>query len=259
MYCGPTLSRIIGTMLDVDIWFPFTAMSLVACNPNRERAKVFASFWHTNCVAIAREFNDPTATRLFALSFVSAFLLGSLYYFLAFGGYCTFGSRLLEAPNIVTMYGQEDPFFTTVRLGLAFSLTVAIPLNVFPIRESVENMQLFNRLPIRLRRQLLGPVSDPKLQAARQHEIVGVTLVLIPMTLSLCFSNVIQLITILGGSLVSLLMIVFPCIVFRMICPSSILSSATLIFGICFAGFLALASWNYPVSKWLLDVWHLVT
>ena len=212
--------------------------------------QVFASFWHTNCVAIAREFNNPTKVRLFALSFTSAFLLGLLYYFLAFGGYFTFGARLLTAPNIVTLYGQEDPFFTAVRLGLAFSLTIAIPLNVFPIRESVENMQLFRKLPFGLRRRLLGPATDPKKQAAREHEIVGVTLVLIPMFLSLTFRNVVQLITILGGSLVSLMMIVFPCIVLRMLLPSYlILWWVTLIGGISFASFLALASWGFVGEK----------
>ena len=211
-----------------------------------EVAEVFASFWHTNCVAIAREFNNPTKKRLFALSFTSAFLLGLLYYFLAFGGYFTFGAKLLTAPNIVTLYGQDDPFFTAVRLGLAFSLTIAIPLNVFPIRESVENMQLFRKLPTAVRRRLLGPAT---MQASREHEIVGVTLVLIPMILSLAFRNVVQLITILGGSLVSLMMIVFPCIVLRMICPSLLLWRTTLMFGISFASFLALASWGFVGEK----------
>lgn len=210
---------------------------------------VFASFWHTNCVAIAREFQNPTKLRLCVLSFASAFLLGLLYYFLAVGGYFTFGAKLLTAPNIVTLYGQADPFFIAVRLGLAFSLTIAIPLNVFPIRESVENMQLFRKLPTGIRRRLLGPATDPKMQATREHEIVGVTLVLIPMILSLCFRNVVQLITILGGSLVSLMMIVFPCIVFRMICPSSLLWWTTLMIGISFATFLALASWGFVGEK----------
>lgn len=210
--------------------------------------QVFASFWHTNCVAIAREFNNPTKLRLFALSFSSAFLLGLLYYCLAFGGYCTWGSHLLRAPNIVSLYGQQDWFFTVVRLGLAFSLTIAIPLNVFPIRESVENLQLFRKLPTALRRRLIGPATDPKMQATRQHEIVGITLVIIPMVLSLLFSDVVQLITILGGSLVSLMMIVFPCIVLRMICPP-LLWLPTFLLGLAFAAFLALASWGFVGEK----------
>ena len=157
--------------------------------------------------------------------------------------------NFFTVPNIVTLYGQDDPFFTAVRLGLAFSLTIAIPLNVFPIRESVENMQLFRKLPTAVHRRLLGPATDPKMRATREHEIVGVTLVLIPMILSLAFRNVVRLITILGGSLVSLMMIVFPCIVLRMICSSSLVWWTTLMFGISFATFLALASWGFVGEK----------
>ncbi|CAK9097398.1 unnamed protein product [Durusdinium trenchii] len=206
---------------------------------------VFASFWHTNCVAVAREFHDATPTRLLALSFTSSSLLGLLYYLIAWGGYITWGERLLHAPNIVSLYSPENPAFICVRAGLAFSLSIAIPLNVFPIRESVQNMRPFDKMPKALRRILLG--TDPRTRANREHEILGVILVLIPMTLSLCFSNVVQLITFLGGSLVSLLMIVFPCIVFRLVAPPDcrIWFWFVLLAGGAVAMFLVLASWGW--------------
>ena len=158
-------------------------------------------------------------------------MLGALYYFIAFGGYYTWGQKLLAAPNIVSLYAQDDVLFILVRIFLSFSLSIAIPLNVFPIRESVQNLRLFDKMPKVLRRCLLG--TDRAKMHIREHEIF-----------SLMFQNVVQLITILGGSLVSLLMLVFPCIVFRMFSPHRILSWVVLIMGFGLSGFLASASWG---------------
>ena len=193
-------------------------------------------------MAVARELIDATPRRFGLLAFSSSFLLGALYYFIAFGGYYTWGQKLLAAPNIVSLYAQDDVLFILVRIFLSFSLSIAIPLNVFPIRESVQNLRLFDKMPKVLRRCLLG--TDCAKMHIREHEILGVTLVLIPMALSLMFQNVVQLITILGGSLVSLLMLVFPCIVFRMFSPHRILSWVVLIMGFGLSGFLASASWG---------------
>ncbi|CAJ1403591.1 unnamed protein product [Effrenium voratum] len=172
---------------------------------------VFAFFWHTNCVAVVRELRHPTPPRLCALAYGSAFTLGLLYFLLALAGYASWGPQLLRVPTILSMYSLSSLAFDVARVLLAISLAIAIPLNVYPIRESVQN--LLERFLWKRRRLTF-------LQPYCQHKTLGCLLVMIPMFTSIFFDNVVQVITIIGGSLVSLMMIPFPSLVFRLAFPN---------------------------------------
>ena len=169
-------------------------------------AQVFSFMWHTNCVTVARELQDPSPTRCCLVVFVSTTVLLAAYTSLAFFGYETFGQRLRTVPTIMMLYSANDPIFMVVRFLLSISLFVAIPLNVYPVRESVLSLIRHN-FPKYLDR------------VVNHQDFLSSILVVLPAILAINFPDVTQIITVIGGSLVSFLMIVFPVFIGELVLP----------------------------------------
>ncbi|CAE7595618.1 SLC38A6 [Symbiodinium natans] len=167
---------------------------------------VFSFMWHTNCVTVARELQDPSPTRCCLVVFVSTTVLLAAYTSLAFFGYETFGQRLRTVPTIMMLYSANDPIFMVVRFLLSISLFVAIPLNVYPVRESVLSLIRHN-FPKYLDR------------VVNHQDFLSSILVVLPAILAINFPDVTQIITVIGGSLVSFLMIVFPVFIGELVLP----------------------------------------
>jgi sodium-coupled neutral amino acid transporter 11 len=165
---------------------------------------VFALMWHTNCVGVARELDNPTAKRCAVVSVGGTAFVTFLYALIAVGGYLSFGSGVRS--DIVSMY-TDDPFFLVVRCFITCSLLVTIPVNMFPLRESVFVMlksmspSLEMTFPVRI---LMSAV------------ILGGAVVM-----AIVYPDITRIMQLLGGSLATLLMIVFPAIIGRLVLPFS--------------------------------------
>ncbi|CAE7746433.1 SLC38A6 [Symbiodinium necroappetens] len=170
---------------------------------------VFSFMWHTNCVTVARELRDPSATcRLFVVLTATTVLLFA-YTSLAYFGYETFGQELRKVPTIMMLYSGDDPIFMTVRVLLSCSLFVAIPLNVYPVRESILNQVRFHS-------------SGACFEAAIQRQnYISICLVFVPAILAIVIPSVTEIITVIGGSLVTFLMIVFPVFISELVLPET--------------------------------------
>mmetsp|Transcript_7608 Transcript_7608/g.17472 ORF Transcript_7608/g.17472 Transcript_7608/m.17472 type:complete len:493 (+) Transcript_7608:63-1541(+) len=165
---------------------------------------VFSFMWHTNCVTVARELKDPSPSRCLLVVLTATTVLLVAYIAVAYFGYLTFGQKLCSVPTIMMLYEVHDTPFMLVRFGLSISLFVAIPLNVYPVRESV--LSLLKPSPTQ---------PSALYQKAMTHQgALSAVLVCIPAVAAYLFQDVVtQIITCIGGSLVSLLMIGFPVVI----------------------------------------------
>ena len=165
--------------------------------------------WHTNCVTVARELRDPSATRRLFVVLTATTVLLFAYTSLAYFGYETFGQELRKVPTIMMLYSGDDPIFMTVRVLLSCSLFVAIPLNVYPVRESILNQVRFHS-------------SGACFEAAIQRQnYISICLVFVPAILAIVIPSVTAIITVIGGSLVTFLMIVFPVFISELVLPET--------------------------------------
>ena len=194
--------------------------------------QVFSYMWHTNCVTVARELRDPSQFRCIFVVLMSTTILLFAYTTLAFFGYKTFGQELRKVPTIIMLYSASDPLFIAIRFSLSISLFVAIPLNVYPVRESVLAM---------IKTQCGQQAHDDALQ---YQDFLSAILVVVPALCAICFPYVTQIITILGGSLVSFLMIVFPVLIGQLVLPEW-LAYGLLAVTCPFVMFLIVASLGY--------------
>ncbi|OLP92536.1 putative protein phosphatase 2C 27 [Symbiodinium microadriaticum] len=170
---------------------------------------VFSFMWHTNCVTVARELRDPSATRRLFVVLTATTVLLFAYTSLAYFGYETFGQELRKVPTIMMLYSGDDPIFMTVRVLLSCSLFVAIPLNVYPVRESILNQVRFHS-------------SGACFEAAIQRQnYISICLVFVPAILAIVIPSVTAIITVIGGSLVTFLMIVFPVFISELVLPET--------------------------------------
>ena len=163
--------------------------------------------WHTNCVTVARELRDPSQFRCCLVVFTSTTVLLVAYTSLAYFGYETFGQKLRSVPTIMMLYSPSDPLFMAVRFFLSISLFVAIPLNVYPVRESVLSL---------IKHNCSKQAHD---RSVEYQGLLSVVLVMVPAFCAICFPYVTQIITVIGGTLVSFLMIVFPIFIGELVLP----------------------------------------
>lgn len=139
------------------------------------------------------------------------------------------GHAKFDADTITAMYEEDDWLFICVRLALSTALLVAIPLNMYPARESC---------------LVLVKKFKPNYQVTYAHHVLlGFILVLIIIITAVLFPNVTAIITFLGGFLANLLMLVFPAIIGKKVF-SHRLWLALLVMVTVFSIFVALAAFD---------------
>mmetsp|Transcript_15802 Transcript_15802/g.49989 ORF Transcript_15802/g.49989 Transcript_15802/m.49989 type:complete len:424 (-) Transcript_15802:65-1336(-) len=162
---------------------------------------VYAFMWHTNCVTVARELRSPTPRRCAAVACGATALLYVVYATIAAGGYLSWAEDVLGTNSIVDMYAPGDPLFIAIRLALSSALLVAIPINVYPIRESCVS--------------LVGHLRPGYKLGFAGRALWGAGLVAFSAVVAMLYPDAVFYITVLGGTLVSLMMMVFPALIAR--------------------------------------------
>jgi len=182
---------------------PFEAFADIDRLPAVTCICVFAFMWHTNCVCVARELRNPTPWRCAIVSLGGSVLLFLVYFGIAFGGYASWGETVFHQQSVVEMYPEDDTTFFLVRVILCASLLISTPLNVYPIRES-----------------MIGVVqrAKPSYRPTRTHKVLwGGGLVLGAAVTAIVFPDVIKVIQFLGGTMGSLIMIVWPACIAKLV------------------------------------------
>eukprot|EP00747_Dinoflagellata_sp_TGD_P170677 gnl/TRDRNA2_/TRDRNA2_202839_c0_seq1.p1 gnl/TRDRNA2_/TRDRNA2_202839_c0~~gnl/TRDRNA2_/TRDRNA2_202839_c0_seq1.p1 ORF type:complete len:412 (-),score=55.88 gnl/TRDRNA2_/TRDRNA2_202839_c0_seq1:127-1362(-) len=158
---------------------------------------IFAFFWHTNAVAVARDFERPTPMRCLCVSAAASFVLALAYGLIGLGGYFSFGSTARE--NIANNYPHEEALFVCLRLAFALSLSISCVLQLMPMRESLI---------------LLVREAVPEFGSRRSSSrLLGVVIVAMVLAASILAPSVVDLIRFIGGLLDTLLAILFPTII----------------------------------------------
>jgi len=164
---------------------------------------IYAFVWHTNCVIVARELNDPTPMRCAGIALGSTSLLCLVYALIAFGGYWSFGGDLQSKNSIMDEYKIDDPLFIFLRLALTSSLLVSIDLNIFPLRESC--CGLVRKIVPGYERSDTG------------HAGWSLFLIVGAAATAILYPGVTEVITFLGGVFGPFMCIIFPMLISRMV------------------------------------------
>ena len=167
---------------------------------------------HTNVVAVAGELVYPTERRADKIASRCASVQLFLYLVIAVCGYLSFSSGIEQ--NFLRGYPDDDSLIASCRVLLSFTIFFGLPLNSNPAAKALVN----------LLQSLRESKCDPLLPATpsnsddpmRNVRIVGGTLVLvIGAIVSLKVPGIADVIGILGGSLGTLIMLVFPALIYQ--------------------------------------------
>lgn len=91
---------------------------------------VFSYVCHLNVTPVAKELANPEDRRIEKISWRVVAVQFFIYFLLAVGGYLTFGDK--TAPNLLTNYAADDPWILASRIGLTFTILVAVATNTNP-------------------------------------------------------------------------------------------------------------------------------
>lgn len=180
-----------------------TAPLHVTANPMRIPATlcicVFSLNWHSNIVPVARELKDPTPLRCLGVGVSASALMTVGYGAVALGGYISFGEA--TSADIVAMYPENSWLLVLVRLALSAALFVASVVKLFVVREN-----LF----------VLAQSFAPHLQASCiAWTALGIFVTAAALAVSIVTPQVVNVMQVAGGTLVSAMVIVFPTIIAR--------------------------------------------
>ena len=165
---------------------------------------ISAFICHTNVVSVANELVDPSHRRSTKITSRAALIQLVFYLSIAVCGYVSFGKSVEQ--NFIKNYSDNDPLITMCRVLLGVTIFFGLPLNTNPTAKAVLNMMMLHKDT-----PLLGPVEDP----TKDTRIgVGVAVLVVGATVSLFVPGIADVICILGGSLGTLIMLVFPAVIY---------------------------------------------
>ncbi|KAF4743792.1 hypothetical protein FOZ63_028157 [Perkinsus olseni] len=180
---------------------------------------LFAYICHTNVVPVANELVDPTPKRCFQVSFRVATLQLGFYVLIGVSGYLSFLGTTHQ--NYITNYSHDDVLINLCRLALALSLMCSIPINTNPTaRAAVHFISSMKEMTSR-RHPLLG--RRDRLPSALRSESRGekvlrisisLALLVVTLTIAILVPGIADVVSLLGGSLGTLLLVTCPCIIF---------------------------------------------
>jgi amino acid permease len=159
---------------------------------------LFAFSWHINAVPTAAALYQPTTARCFSVAFGAATAVMVVYSIIAYSAYVSFGDATLD--NIVVMYPIDDPVFIVIRCFLVGSVSSALVAHLFPARNTL--LSLFSLPPTFFYRVT----------------ITGLYVALCTFS-AILFPEVKDLIGFCGGIFATLLCILFPTIIARLVAP----------------------------------------
>jgi len=161
---------------------------------------LFAFAAHTNAVPVAATLRDDDAARLRRISLCSVCLELAVYVPLALGGYLTFRGATKE--DFILNYRNDDPAILAVRCLCGASMCIGVPINLSPAARSIA-----------------GLLSDSRRQegSAALHRVIVTVVIAACTCLAVRSDHIAEIIGLIGGSLGTIVALVWPAIVYRRI------------------------------------------
>jgi len=161
---------------------------------------LFSFVCHLNVVSVAAELAEPTPARIRRVACLVSGLLFVFYSLIGVLGYFSFGSGISQ--NFINNF-PADNLATTVRLTLTLTLLFSLPITASPTSHAIVHYAL-----------ALGLVSPPggRLRLGAAAAVLGSAAVIANY-----LTGAAVVLGVLGGSFGTLLMLVFPALIYRTI------------------------------------------
>ncbi|KAF4669176.1 hypothetical protein FOL47_002657 [Perkinsus chesapeaki] len=182
---------------------------------------LFAYICHTNVVPVANEMVDPTPKKSFQVCFRVAVVQLGFYVLIGVSGYLSFLGTTHQ--NYITNYPHDDVLINLCRLAMALSLMCSIPINTNPtaraavhfITSMKEVMTSSHHQPLLPGRERLP--SNLRTESRREKILrisISLALLVVTLTIAILVPGIADVVSLLGGSLGTLLLATCPCIIF---------------------------------------------
>ena len=185
---------------------------------------VSAFICHTNVVSVAGEVVDPTFPRVTKIASRAVLVQLVFYLLISVCGYVSFGKSVNQ--NFIKNYPDDDLPITVCRMLLALSIFFGLPLNTNPTAKAIVNFLIttgaaspHNELDAPL---LLLPMTPSETNDPLKNVRIGCGIAILSLgaTLSLYVPGIADIVSILGGSFGTLIMLVFPAIIYASVFKS---------------------------------------
>jgi amino acid permease len=166
---------------------------------------------HTNVVSVAGELVQPSAKRANKISIRTAAVQLVLYLVIGICGYASFTRGIQQ--NFLKGYPDDDQLICMCRMMLSFTIFFGLPMNTNPTARAFVN--LVQALKTLKSEPLLPDTPSDDSDPMRTLRIsAGVVVLITGSIVSLYVPGIADVIGILGGSLGTLIMLVFPALIF---------------------------------------------
>ena len=174
---------------------------------------VSAFICHTNVVSVAGELVDPTHPRATKIASRAAIVQLVFYLLISVCGYVSFG-KLVEQ-NFIKNYSDNNTAMAVCRVLLSVSIFFGLPLNTNPTARSFVNLALRFVPEDQMATPLLPMTPSESTDPLRKLRIASsFSLLVVGAILSLFIPGIADVVSILGGSFGTLIMLVFPAMIY---------------------------------------------
>lgn len=226
---------------------------------------LFAFICHMNVVSVAGELHQPTAMRARKIALRSASTQFFFYLIIGISGYISFGQSVKQ--NFITNYPSDDRLILVCRLLLTLTIFLALPINTNPVANAFVHLLL----TVGLAPDHTGPeIETPLVSGADQslsptNAIISVeteplkniriavaaSVLIQGMLVALYSPGVADVISVLGGSFGTLIMLVCPAIIYCSVFKETLADTNTrIMIGLLIAGsIISVAAVLATISK----------
>ncbi|CAK8998829.1 unnamed protein product [Durusdinium trenchii] len=209
-----------GTISEM-LWPQDDLLSILSRSVKAFSLCVFSYVCHLNVTPVAKELENANDRRIEKVSWRVVFVQFGIYVLLAVAGYGTFGDD--TKPNLLQNYSASDPWILASRVGLTFTVLVAIATNTNPtVRASLCLLEVL--FPFLKEPALEGPNAEPLLKTPplmkrapeepRPRRYVRYCLSIACLTMdtlvAIYVKNVASVVGFLGATMGTLMMMVIP-------------------------------------------------
>ena len=201
----------------------------------------FAFICHMNVVSVAGELLHPTTMRASKIAFRAAVTQLVFYILIGIGGYLSFGQTVNQ--NFITNYPANDHLIVVCRLLLTLTIFFALPINTNPTANAFVHLLLTTGLvqeprTTDIERPLVVPATSDDEPLRKTRIGMAVYVLVQGLVVAIYAPGVADVISILGGSFGTLIMLVCPAIIYCKVCRDELGTSKAQIM----IGLLMLAS-----------------
>ena len=179
---------------------------------------------HTNVVAVAGELVDPSERRSTKVALRAALVQLVLYLVISVCGYASFGRSI--AQNFIKNYPEDDSMITVCRMLLSMTIFFGLPMNTNPTAKALVSL-LSSQKNDTLTESLLPPIT-PRTTDNYLRIGMGVGVLVTGAIVSLFVPGIADVISVLGGSFGTLIMLVFPALIYKSVFKSEMSRTDTL-------------------------------